>query len=103
MRNVTLQPKTEAVSCTCLAHPCYSADGEPAIAGLIEINDCLYTILPLGSQSDEGFRLTNLRNGQVYDLDTSSGQPLCDCIRAMEVGNCAHDAALRRLRNEGTI
>ena len=95
---------TKPLQCHCIQRPRYETDEYPAVAGLVEINDTLYTLTPLGKHSGEGYRLVNLRSGNVYDLDTSSGYPLCDCPDCTYRQHpCKHCLALKFFRNTRTI
>lgn len=76
--------------------------------GLIEINGVMYWVCCLGRTSRDGYRLVNLDNENVYDVDTSSGFPVCDCPdflsrRTNEPQGCKHCLALRRMREQKVI
>lgn len=90
--------------CLCLIQPTY--EGDP---GSVVINGQVYFIQCLGTGSRDGYRLTNQDNGKVYDVDTSSGFPVCDCPdytvrRGKAKGDyCKHGSALVELRRSNVI
>lgn len=105
----TIKPAVLA-SCTCLARPAYHCELLPhGQAGVVEINGTSYDLLPLGDSTRKGYRLTNHDNGNVYDVDTSSGYPECDCPDylsrrgTVEHPFCKHGLALIRCRKDGVI
>src|SRR5262249_23247102 len=75
-------------------------------AGCLEVNGGLYDVLPLTGNGEGpdapvvGFRLTNLGNGRVYDLDASADHWSCDCpdsvFAARTDGLCKHRKGLRQ-------
>lgn len=90
--------------------PSYSTEaGYAGTAGLVTINGVAYGLVPLGRDSREGYRLYNSKNHNAYDVDTSSGRPVCDCPdQEFQCGTaerpcCKHGAALIRLRRLGVI
>src|SRR5213595_175432 len=75
----TVKP-AKLTSCRCLARPAYRCTLAPkGLSGVVEINGGYYDLLPLGSDTRDGYRLHNRLNGEVYDVDTESGLPSCDC------------------------
>lgn len=102
--------KPVVCECECLARPLYAdEDHATGHAGTMAINGTLYTLTPLGRTTRDGYRLVNLDNGKVYDLDTSSGYPTCDCWDfiarrgSVEHKFCKHGTALIKLRREKKI
>jgi hypothetical protein len=90
--------------------PAYSQEpGHVGTAGTIAINGIIYGLLPLGRDSRQGYRLYSSRNGNAYDVDTSSGRPQCDCPdQEHQCGTagrpyCKHSTALIHLRRTGVI
>ena len=70
----------ELVNFKLIERPIYHCDLLPeGLPGTVEFNGSTYTVLPLGSDSRDGYRLTNLDNGEVYDVDTSTGYAECSC------------------------
>lgn len=72
------------------------------MAGRLEINGTLYLVLPFGGIADDcaGYRLTNLDNGSVYDLDPSPAWGWqCSCgdatFRPERPLGCKHARACR--------
>ena len=100
----TVKPVTMA-GVRIIKMPHYRGENEPAgRSGLVEFSGSIYSILPLGASSRDGYRLTNLDNQKVYDVDTSSGQPTCDCGDfTWRRRPCKHCLALVELRKKRTI
>lgn len=77
--------------------------------GLVEINGTYYWVRPHGKTSRDGFQLVNLDNENIYDVDTSTGFPVCDCpdyeVRRGKGPNdgCKHCLALMKMRDRGDI
>jgi hypothetical protein len=93
------------VSCGCSDRPIYHCDLLPrGRAGLVDINGEPYALRCHGHQPEDGYRLTKLASGAVYDLDVSSGVPLCDCPDATyRDRQCKHSLALVQLHRDGVI
>ena len=97
-------------SCECLSRPVYASDEGPACEGGILINGDFYSILPLGEGTRDGYRLVKEESGDIHDLDTSSGYPVCDCPdftfrrgRTGPLDQCRHGLALIALRKNRMI
>jgi hypothetical protein len=75
--------------------------GQP---GVVEINGEDYTLACHGHGPEDGYRLVKLASGAVYDLDVSSGVPLCDCADATyRDRQCKHSLGLVQLHRDGVI
>ena len=88
-----------------IERPFYPCDLLPkGLPGVVQFNGATYTVMPLGEDSGCGFRMENINSGAVYDIDTSSGAPYCDCADSTyRERACKHVLALRRMRNERAI
>ena len=93
-----------------IERPNYHCDLLPeGLPGMVVFNGTPYTVLPLGDDSRDGYRIENLNNGKVYDVDTSSGYPRCNCldftIRRGKIKNdyCKHCLALIKLRKDNIL
>jgi hypothetical protein len=98
------------VSCGCTSTPTYCCAEHPqGRAGLVEINGEPYGLRPLGSGPEGGYRLYKVKDGKVYDVDTSAGYPVCDCPDSVfsrdtvEHPFCKHGLALLQLRKDGVV
>jgi hypothetical protein len=79
-------------------------------AGIVSFNGGHYTVLPLGAGSRDGYRLVNIDSKKIYDVDTSTGHPTCDCpdfvARRGRTGPkdvCKHCLALMEMRKQHII
>lgn len=86
-----------------LKHPIWPCDLiAGGLPGVLEINGTPYSVLPL---VPGGYRLVNLDNRKVYDIDTANEPWVCCCgdatFRSERPGGCKHrqalEAALRSL------
>jgi hypothetical protein len=93
------------VSCSCTDRPIYRCVLLPnGRSGLVEVNGEPYALRCHGHGPEDGYRLTRLASGAVYDLDVSSGVPLCDCPDATyRDRQCKHSLALVQLHTDGVI
>lgn len=80
------------------------------IAGRLEIAGTCYGFEIHAELRDEGepellgFRLSNETNGEVYDIDCTSGFPTCDCKGMLYHRKpCKHVQALVILHEDGKI
>jgi hypothetical protein len=84
------------------------------LSGLVQIGNTQYDILhiahlpPRGESVVRGFRLLNLDNEKVYDIDTSQARYVCDCpdheVRGGTLANgCKHCQAIRILLEDKRI
>jgi hypothetical protein len=77
--------------------------------GWIAINGQEYHLQCLGHGSRDGYRLHKDGSPEWYDLDTSSGRPVCDCPDyvarrgTVEHPYCKHGLALIQLRKAGAL
>jgi len=72
-------------------------------AGLIELNGQVYGLQCLGHGPEEGYRFWK-PSGEVYDVDTSGTDPLCDCPDCtFREHVCKHGLALIQLRKQGVV
>jgi hypothetical protein len=97
-------------SCSCTSRPVYRCELLPqGRAGLVEINGEPYGLRPLGREPEDGYRLYKVKDGAVYDLDTSSGYPVCDCPDfvarrgTVEHPFCKHGLAVIDLHRQGVV
>src|SRR5262245_38205653 len=100
----TRKVKTASADVTVLRKPIYTCELLPhGHAGLITINGQKYGLQCLGGDPREGYRLHSVKNGEVYDVDTESGYPVCDCAdytfneRNPVTNPCKHGLALIKL------
>ena len=104
-------------SCVCVSRPAYRCTLAPeGLPGEVEINGGTYELHCLGHDSRGGYRLVKLTpdpdaDPTVYDIDTESGYPVCDCPDFVfrrgdnmpEAPYCKHSLALIELRRKGVI
>jgi len=112
MKTANRKPTKPAklTSCTCHSRPAYHCTLAPkGLAGVVEINSTFYHLLPLGGDTRDGYRLVKTTDGSTYDVDTSSGRPICDCPdstfrrQTPEHPYCKHSLGLIDLRRQGAI
>jgi hypothetical protein len=96
--------------CRCILPPVYPTDLlAGGMAGIVIINGTEYDLLPLGPTTRDGYRMTNRDNRKVYDVDTESGFPVCDCPDQLtrrgtvEHPWCKHGCCLMQCRREGKL
>jgi hypothetical protein len=97
-------------ACTCTSRPVYCCTLLPqGQAGLISINGQDYGLRPLGRGPEGGYRFYKVKDGKVYDVDTSAGYAECDCPDfvwnrgTVEHPACKHILALVQLHKDGVI
>lgn len=72
--------------------------------GVIRLNGGWYAVRCHGHTSREGYRFIAMKGNKVYDVDTSTGQGVCDCMDCeVRQRKCKHVAALEAMRRQGAI
>lgn len=85
-----------------LRRPAYPTATSEGRTGKVEINGKLYTLTCHGLSPSDGYRLE--AGNRVYDLDTSSGVPLCDCAdTTYRQRQCKHGLAIAKMREAGVV
>lgn len=107
--------KPTQFSCSLARAPICPCDALPrGVPGRIAINGEQYRLEVLGYADDlgaeiDGFRLTHLQDdGRTYDIDVSSGVPVCECWDFLRRGHtrtwgCKHTRSILELRQTGVM
>jgi hypothetical protein len=105
-------PAPQDVVVEVLSAPAYAQEpGYVGKAGMLMISGKTYGLVPLGTDSRQGFRFYTTSRGEevCHDIDTSSGYPECQCPDSLyrcgtaEKPYCRHSACLIKLRRSGVI
>lgn len=89
----------------CLCRPVYHCELIPrGQAGLVQVQGEDYALYCHGASPEDGYRMVKIASGATYDIDVSSGVPLCDCADCTYRQRlCKHGAAIVQFREEGVV